>query len=73
MNNYCGGAQTIMELSMQGKYCVTNTQDFDNCLSWNSIEDIETHINNPNFKQLNENLVNFNEFYKFEPEWLYIN
>jgi hypothetical protein len=32
LNNYCGGAQTIMELSMQGKYCVTNTQDFDNCL-----------------------------------------
>ena len=73
LNNYCGGAQTIMELSMQGKYCVTNTQDFDNCLSCNSIEDIENHINNTNFKQLNENLVNFNKFYKFEPEWLYIN
>ena len=73
LNNYAGGAQTIMELSMQGKYCVTNTQDFDNCLKWNTVEDIENHINNAKFKQLNENLINFNQFCNFEPEWLYIN
>jgi hypothetical protein len=73
LNNYAGGGATILELALQGKYCITNTQDYDNCLSWNTIEDIENHINNPKFKLLNENLINFNQFCNFEPEWLYIN
>lgn len=72
LNDYAGGGSTIYELALQGKYCVTNTKDYPNCLKWNSIEDIENHINNPKYKQLDENLLKFNQFYNLEPEWLYI-
>jgi hypothetical protein len=73
LNNYAGGVATILELASQGKYCITNAADFDNCLRWESINDIKNHINNPKYKEIDYKLIDKCKFNTFEPEWLYIN
>lgn len=73
LNNYAGGVATILELASQGKYCITNAADFDNCLPWETIDDIIYHLKNPKYQQIDHELVNKCNFYNFDPKWLYIN
>jgi hypothetical protein len=72
LNDFSGGVATILELASQGKYCITNAADFDNCLPWNNINDIKDHLNNPKYQEIDHNLIDKCNFYNFEPEWLTI-
>lgn len=72
LNNHAGGLASILELAMQGKYCITNVAKQWNCLSWKTFDDILDHLKNPKYKQTNEELAKSVDFYNFTPDWLNI-
>ncbi len=73
LNDFSGGAQTIMELAMQGKYCVTNVMNLSNCLPWETLNDIKRYLTDPKYRIPDPEIAAQNNFYNFEPEWLNLN
>ena len=72
LNNFAGGVTTILELQMQGKYCITNAAKSANCLPWKNIDDIKAYLNDPKYKKPDPELAKQMDFFTFEPDWLNI-
>jgi hypothetical protein len=72
LNDYAGGGSTIMELAQQGKYVISNTKLFNNCLEWNSIDDIIEILEKYKFKKPDSIFFEFQELHPLDPKWLYL-
>jgi hypothetical protein len=73
LNDYAGGGQVILELAMQGKYVISNTKLLNNCLEWNSIDDIVEILERYRFKKPDSTLYEYQQLSNNDPHWLYLN
>lgn len=58
LSDWCGGAQSIIEMGLHGIRVVTNVLQLPNCLPWKTTSDIEKHIRKEsmNIGQVNRDL-----------------